>query len=107
MRKKTKTKTKTKKRKTQVYKDLGEQYFRLMPNENKRRKATKESAADRIRKVSVLSLRREFLFNSGLYPHMPLRGLNMNSATGRLGRMGRGIGAFSSCSNVTQCVENL
>ena len=45
---KSKSKTKTKKRKTQVYKDLGEQYFRLMPNENKRRKATKESVADRI-----------------------------------------------------------
>ena len=35
MRKKTKTKTKTKKSKTQVYKDLGEQYFGLMPNRNK------------------------------------------------------------------------
>ena len=34
-------KTMRKKRKTQVYKDLREQYFRLMPNENKRRKATK------------------------------------------------------------------
>ena len=54
-----------------MYKDLGEQYFRLMPNENKRRKATNESAADRIRKVSVLSSRREFLFNGGLYPHTP------------------------------------
>ena len=60
-----------KKRKTQVYKDLAEQYFRLMSNENKRRKATNESAADRIRKVSVLSSRREFLFNGGLYPHTP------------------------------------
>ena len=107
MRKKRKTKTKTKKRKTQVYKHLGEQYFSLMSTENKRRKATKESAADRNRKVSVLSLRREFLFNSGLYPHMYLRGLNMNSATGRLGRMGRGIGAFSSCSNAMRGVENL
>ena len=28
-------KTKTKKRKTQVYKDLNEQHFRLMPNRNK------------------------------------------------------------------------
>ena len=104
---KRKRKTKTKKRKTQVYKDLGEQYFSLMPNQNKRRKATKESAADRIRKVSVLSLRREFLFSRGLYPHMPLRGLNMNSATVRLGWMGRGLGAFSSCSNAMRCVENL
>ena len=82
---KRKRKTKTKKRKTQVYKDLGEQYFRLMPNGNKRRKATKETAADRIRKVPVLSLRRELLFNGGLYPHNPLRGLHLDSAPGRLG----------------------
>ena len=105
MRKKRKRKTKTKKRKTQVYKDLGEQYFRLMSNENKRRKATNESAADRIRKVSVLSLRREFLFNSGLHPHMPLRGLHLNSVPGRLGQMEGGLGTSSSCANVMRGVE--
>ena len=55
-----------------MYKDLGEQYFSLMPNEIKRRKATKESAADRIRKVPVLSVSKEFLFNGDLYPHIPL-----------------------------------
>ena len=51
-----------------MYKFLGEQYFKLMPNEKKGRKATKESAADRIRKVPVLSLRRELLISGGLSP---------------------------------------